>query len=409
MVSKPVVWNRVKQAVRDHLLMAMSELPAPQEASAEENRVRMALAHALRAVQEQTNADILYAAVLKTNQEHRGALLGLIDSAYEARDFERALARSGDALEVFPGDAELIIRNAEALARLGRTTEAAGLVRRLGENVLNTISLRMRAGRLLEDTGDRQAADVQYLKVLKEKPDHPGALLRRIEIALSLRDSDLALERCERALSHHPKNFGILRCRARALQISGRAREAVALLSDYLDANPGHIPAQMALGAGHRVCGDMAAADRIFAGILENTPDHRGALLNRIDLALRAGDIDAALERCEAALAFFPADLQVQRKRAKSLVRAGRAMEAATELERLSQASPGDMGLLIERAHVQLALGAFDAAENLFDEVLQRQPDNDAALLGKVTVAEKRGDLETAMTWLEQGIHRVRG
>lgn len=396
------------KSIRDHLLQAKSALQEAGEVEAEGNRIRMAVANALRAVSAPESAAELYEAVLETDSQHLPALRALIDSAFEARDFGAVVARVDDCLAVFPNEIELLLRKAEALAKSGKSAQARDTVQQLDESVLRTIPLRMRAGYVLQDTGELNAADVQYLKVLADQPDHLGALLRRIALASLTGDHYLLLERCKNAALYHPNDPEILRRQAMALRNTGRPREAITLLSKHIEGNAGSVPVLMELAASLGASGDLTKADNVYLEILKDNPKNRQAYLNRINLAEGTSDIDAALSRCQEALSVFPDDLQLLQKRVRLLIRAGRKSEATQDLERLSLEDTEDLGLLIDRAHAHLTIGAAETADEFFAKVLERKPDHQGAILGRVTVAESLGNLEAAMRILEKRLHEKR-
>lgn len=238
-----------------------------------------------------------------------------------------------------------------------------------------------------------------YRQVVRQRPDHAGAWLARIEIALRQGQARRALRQCDAALPLCPGHQTQIQTkRARALEARGQRPAARALLEDLHSAAPGDLPVLAVLaGLRHRE-GDTGAADRAWAEVLALRPQHAGAWLARIEIALAEGRATEALDMVTRARPHCAAQIdQLDRKQARALAALGRTGQALTLLADLRRRAPADPQLALTEAGLQRRTGDLAGAEAAYLTVLAAEPDHLGAWLGRIDVAQTAGDLDRAL------------
>lgn len=269
----------------------------------------------------------------------------------------------------------------------------------------------MAEARARQAAGDRAGAAAVYKQVVRRKPDHAGAWLARIEIALGLQQPRRALRQCDAALPLCPGHrIPLLIKRARAQEARGHRDEALAHLAELRSEAP-EDPGLVAVLAGmqHRA-GDLPAAEASYAEVLALRPDHPGASLGRIGIALAQGRPAEALERIDRALPLCPTHTRpLQRHRARALEALGRLGEALTLVTALRAETPDDLPLTVQEAGLLRKTGDLAGAEAGYVTVLGTDPKHVGAWLGRIEIAQTFGDSDRALGLVALGLAEVPG
>lgn len=122
---------------------------------------------------------------------------------------------------------------------------------------------------------------------------------------------------------------GDLVAQADELAGAGEGPAAIALLAEHLAAHPDDLAVRIALARHSVDAGDVEAAQSALAGLDDaDGPPELLAVRKRIELAERAGDIDALRERVRAA----PDDLGLRIELGRTLIGVGREEDGLEEL-----------------------------------------------------------------------------
>lgn len=248
------------------------------------------------------------------------------------------------AVAARPDDLDLIARNAQRLAALGRPADAERHWRRLLESIPSSRPWRTGLGFALADQG-------------------------RLEEALA------ELERVRRLYPELPEPLSNL---ATVLERLGRMEEAERRCREALELQPDFEPASLNLAGILEATGRAAAAERLYRRSSEQHPDSGQPALRLASLYDRAGRVREAEEwygraiRRDASLALAHNNLGFL------LERQGRLEEAARAYLRAVEEDPA------------LALGYF----NLADLLLQSGQGEEAAALYRSGLAFEPGNLQ---------------
>ncbi len=271
-------------------------------------------------------------------------------------------------------DADLEIRRADALLRAGDADAAVKILERVargqGRDALRAAYDAGRAHRELKHYRDA----VRYFdRVAVADPEGRWGIHAAIQAAdcfflagrydEALRRYDAMAARARDADTRWTIDERRARCRARTGEVHG----ALAAMLACLD-RPGGTPAQrltLARAAARLAAelGDARAEHAVLARAFETFGVEGGAadLASRwVRVALRDGDVDAALTAARRLVASRPDDADARGLLAMALYRAGRPKEADRERRRVEQAAGGDSDIVREIG-VARARVAYDA------------------------------------------------
>ncbi|SNS85494.1 tetratricopeptide repeat protein [Antarctobacter heliothermus] len=252
--------------------------------------------------------------------------------------------------------------------------------------------------RTLHTGGDPDGADQLYDQVLTLRPAHAGAWLERIELALGRGLAGQVLDLCDRAAPLCPDHRVALQSkRARALEAQGAREAALALLSDLRSDAPEDLPlAAVTAGMWHRA-GELEQAEQVYRDVLTLRPDHAGAWLTVVEIALVRGNAEQALALSTEAEKHCPAHVvPLQIKRVRALEAVGQADAALALTVSLRATAPENAQLALIEARIRRKSGDLVAADAAYRDVLQRQPDHFGAWLGRIDIAQTEGDPDRA-------------
>ncbi|WP_300440684.1 tetratricopeptide repeat protein [uncultured Mameliella sp.] len=270
-----------------------------------------------------------------------------------------------------------------------------------------TIPGLMAEAQAAQKAGEAAQAARLYAQVLELRPDHAGAWLARIEIALGRGKARRARKLCEAALTQCPGHrVAIVTKQARALEAGGARAEALALLEDLSEDAPGDMPLAATLAGMRHRAGNLDGAFAMYGRVLDLRPDHPGAWLARIEIALARGQGGRALELIEAATPLLPGPQAraLEIKRVRALDAEGRLSEALDRLAPLRAGAPGDLQLALLEAGLMRRTGDLAGAETVYAGVLERDPGQAGAWLGRIDIAQTAGDPDRARALAEAGV-----
>lgn len=177
----------------------------------------------------------------------------------------------------------------------------------------------------------------------------------------------------------------------------GRAREAVPLLEQAAQKEPGSAAIQFHLAWALSLAGERERAIAGFRRVLELDPSIRAAKLNLAHLLLEAGRPAEAQPLLEECLKETPEDPKALWLLGRALSESGQWRAAAQAFEKASQKEPGDFGLAMALANARERAGEPRRAA----EIYARFPDQPAALERLGVLELEAGSLDAAIRHLE--------
>ncbi|MTH80229.1 tetratricopeptide repeat protein [Paracoccus aestuariivivens] len=338
----------------DNHTAAAIALISPHTPDVADNDRRLELAGIFRKDGNHEMAQALYQAVLETEPLNRKALRQRAACSLDARKLDQALQETEDALVLLPGDPVL------------QQTKSKILQRRENSQVLTAARQHLRDG--------NWASAAQILDDhLAAYPDHAAAITLRAFTASKADNLQDVLQFCSRGLALEPFHTGMLSMRAEALTRTGQpelAREQ--LEAAYCTNSALGEGAIFALAEARCAAGDERAADTLLCEFLAKSAGNPQAHLARIRNALAMGDIDGALDRCEAALKDHPDDIRFLSRKALALSRADVPDKVLELLDNLPDEDRRGPPLQRLMAASLLALGRHDEAQSILQDLLSR-------------------------------------
>jgi Flp pilus assembly protein TadD len=239
---------------------------------------------------------------------------------------------------------------------MGRNGSPAVAGAATAEGLAAQAHAHLRDGRLAE-------AEATYRAALAHCPDHFPILHNVGAVCLRRGDATGALAAFERCCTLDPRAPSARLGVGRALLALQRLDAAVAAIEQGIALDPRSPDARNLLGAALDVRGDVALAERAFRDALALDPGYVPALSNLADL----------------------------------LVRAERAHEANTLLERVREHLPDDPAVLFKLGFIKAYLDLPDDAAALMERVVSQVPGHAPAHLNLGTFAQWRGDVGCAI------------
>jgi putative PEP-CTERM system TPR-repeat lipoprotein len=290
----------------------------------------------------------------------------------------------------------------------------------------------MRLTQLEVAAGQPNSAVAWVEKAIEHSPEalEPKVLLARVH--LQSRNPRGALDLTAPLLGRHPGNLPLREVIGRAQLMLGRPAEAVLTLRPLAEAMAGSAEAQLLLAAAYRAARDEAGVRRQLDRVLEIDPANVGAKIQLASLLAGQGELDRAEElvaelradgpersdvlelaggiallrsRPADAVAAYQAALAKRPtgaltiKLAMAQQRAGDSEDAVATLRDWITRSPEDLDARSLLGVQYVALKRLEAAEAIFLEMLEIDPNNVVALNNLALVALRLGRPDDALTY----------
>jgi tetratricopeptide (TPR) repeat protein len=364
--------------------------------------------------------------------EHNPVLLACLGDLFlDSGRPQEAVSVLRQATDLDPGSAFAHLRLAIALAQLGGIDEALEEIRRAAERDPSSPEpYRIRA-MLLAQTERWPETVTAAQELLAMDPESVEAMrilaMDRLRVG-SVDDGVSLLKRARKVNPDDPET-----CLLLAQALADRdPRKALGILSRppaALEEQPERLCDWLLLrGQLHRQQERWPEAEADFDRVIELRPDLADAWAERADAARGTGRLDQALADAEEALQLDPRHLFAHCVKAHVLIQSGRVDDGRAELEaalriepdyllalyllaqvtsdpdearalidRALTVEPTNHDLLTERAQLEIRLGDYHRALQMFDQLLETARDKDA-LIGRADALRLLGRFEDAVT-----------
>ncbi len=212
-----------------------------------------------------------------------------------------------------------------------------------------------------------------------------------------------AVDVLQKALAGQESDPRLLAMLADAAVRSGDQAAGLAYLkqsAEYAVDNP---DMQMALARRIAQAGDTGSALALLDQMDASSGDGKlKVAVLKIVMYLREGQTGEAIARAETLAQQHPEDPRVLRILARTYVAADRAPDARAALERAVQADPESPGASLELGLLALRNGDHQAADRIFQGVLDDHPQNFDAMVAMAQRAALQEDSEQTLVWLKR-------
>ena len=246
----------------------------------------------------------------------------------------------------------------------------------------------------LHQDGALQRAEHLYREVLRQFPQHAGALNMLGVIGCQTGNFKQGADLIRQAIEHDPDNPDYHNNLGMASMQNGDPAGAIPSFEQAVTLKPRFAEAQFNLGNALMATGEDAAAEKHYRKAIRSRPDYVDALNNLGNLLRQRGKVNEAGQLFRKVVKLAP-DF------AGGYFNLALAVQAQANYEEAIEAFRRALELDDRPAHMWEALGhclrqqgALDDAEAAFDEALKRQPESTALLnaLGLVQFAKNRVD-----------------
>jgi tetratricopeptide (TPR) repeat protein len=293
-------------------------------------------------------------------------------------------------------------KRAVVLRRFGRHHEACALFIKLHAENPDNLDMAFQLAISLRAIGDPDAAESHVERIIAATPKKSLAQGLYVDLALDRSNPEAALQRVDAALNHKPNDVVLQRKRAGVLRRLGRHHDACTVFAALHAENPDNPDLAFQLATSLRTTGQREQAEAHVERLIAERPKNVSAQGLYVDLALDRSDLEAALQRVDAALIHQPNDVGLRGKRATVLQRSGRHHDACEVFETLLQEHPKSDRFVSDLVSELMSTGETERAEALCRQVLEHNPDSWPARRSLAMLAEASGDLDAAIAILEE-------
>ena len=395
------------------------------------------LSHAGRADQ----ADALLERGLDRYPNNPEIAISCARQAHQRGDLDSALPRWATVRERFPENARGYIEGAACLRDAGRPEAGEAVLGAAVGRFPHDLNLAVEHARLAERRGDRLAALERWAAIRARMPDADIGYTEGAKVLLDAGQVEEADALTAQAMEAWPDNAAIARTWA-DLAVRRKAwPEALERWNKIRRLLP-NMPEGYVQGARTlEAMGRDAEADTMLGEGVDADPSHFGLTQAWVDLAMRRQDWPEAVARWQVARARFPLEKRCYTDGARALVEAGRFAEADALLSEGIQRFPGMVDVYFHWAHLAprtqppdevlarwshfrevfpghpagYTFGAWylreldrvDDAECLAALGIERLPNQPEVWLTWGEVAQRRGDLASAIARYTEGVGRL--
>jgi tetratricopeptide (TPR) repeat protein len=356
---------------------------------------------------------------------------------FAAQNWEKARVEFRNALQVAPDDAETRFMNARVLEKLNNIPDSARMYQSTIDVAPDHVGARAALGRMLVFAGNADHALEIITPSLEKHPDDPELLTVRAAARVRQKNIDGAFEDAKKAHELAPASENATAVLASLYQQKGDAKAAIDVVKATLEKTPDSVDLRQVLASLYRGVGEDGLAEEELKRVVEMKPTE---MRHRVNLALsyvRAKKLDEAEATLLAAVKDLPgtADpnpklvyvdfLSTQRSPERGMqalqefiakdpknyplqfglgelqMRNHRVDDAvATYNKIIATDEDGVQGLQarLRIAAVDVQARRFDDASKLVAEVLQKNPQDNDALILRGSIALERNDAPSAIT-----------
>ncbi|MFZ2488188.1 MAG: tetratricopeptide repeat protein [Anaerolineae bacterium] len=333
---------------------------------------------------------------------------------------DKALAAYEPALLINPGDVDALLGSAQAYAQRGAGvdqtdfTNAETRLKRAAEAAPQNAEVTLALGDLYVAYGRYSDAVTQYSAVTAAQPDNATASQSLVNALLAASQTEAALQEQQRRLTLAPEDRTAQLGLARIYRLLGRYGDAETVYRQVLTKTPDDPVALIALGDVYLAQGLPQQAIPSYEQALEHTSDGEitAQAVDQLGKAyLQQGNADAALKLAETQIADAPT-------LARGYLLLGSVREAqndatgalAAYTEGIAQAED-TLALQLRQADLTLQQGRAADAQTLYEALTQSQPRTVDAYIGlaRAHIAQLPDLRALRLEWAEQALRTALG
>jgi tetratricopeptide (TPR) repeat protein len=342
-------------------------------------------------------------------QERKAKHMDKGETYLAAGNFDKARVEFRNVLQIDPKDPQALYRLGVIEEGAGKPSQAAKFYQAAIDLSPDSVGARAGLARLYLFSGAPERALEIIKPGLAKYPDDVKLLALRAAVRNQQRDVSGALADASRAVALAPANEDAVAVLAGIYRSQGDIAKAQALLEQTIAANPGVIDSRLALAQLDAQNGRLAEAEALLLKLIELKPSEAPHRLRLAQFYLESGQIDAA-ERClRQAIKDLPSEYPLKVALIDFLsARRGRD-KAEAELKAMIAATPADHDLKFALAKFYQDGKDFKQAQAIYQSIIDREKLGPIGLIARDRLAALRvetGDITGALTMTNEVLEK---
>ena len=356
------------------------------------------LAQLYRKHEKNDKAEEVLRTVISNNPDELGYRVSLASFLAQTDQLDKAEKVLRDTIAEDPEDAQRYLLLTEFLSAKRSKQAAIDELKQAIQQNPELTDLEFALVKLYLANEQKDEARTVLNSIIQNQGVEPAGLKARVTLAQLIAAEDPESERVsalvEEVLKENPRDNDALLLRGKLAARKGDYVQAIGDFRSVLKDQPDSAEVLQLLAAAHLANEEPELArDTLMRGV-ENNPDDAELRLGLAQLMVREKDIDAALEQVDAVLKTDQYNEQALKAKYELLARKGDAagMEEVTKL--MQAGAPEKEDGYISEARLRFAQKDYDAALDILNKVLEKNPDSVPALLmqSDVLAAQKKFD-----------------
>lgn len=350
---------------------------------------------------EVAEAEAVLRHALKTVPDSNARKIALMSFEGQYRDKQQAEKHFRAAIDAQPKDVDLRFALADFLRAQKRPDDVATVLQAIvdkGKDTPAGVAARGQLVVLAMEAGKADQARTLLADLLKTNPRDATGLLLRGRLALVDGDARAAVIDLRSAAKDKPGSLEIASLLARAHRMAGDPQLAREALADVVKFSPGDARAHLLLAADMAQTREYAAAQSETDAALKIEPRNTGAHQMKVEMALAAGNDEAAEAAARMVVTQFPVNPLGHLLMGRVLANEKKPALALAQYDEAARLAPSDQQPVIAAVGLLTAQRQFPAARARVDALEQASPHSALARQMRGELAIATGDLATAAT-----------
>jgi len=294
-----------------------------------------------------------------------------------AGDTEKAISLVTGAVTKAPDSVDLRRILASVYLSAAQPRKAEEQMRKIISLEPNEMSARMDLARHFTQRHELDAAQDVLEQAVRDLPHKDVAKLTLVDFVTTQRSQSQGERILRDFVTREPDNQDLRLALGMLIQRSGAVQQAVAIYRQVIERDglgPKGLAARDRIAAAEISQGHDAAAGKLLAEVLEESPRDDDALIMRANLSLAHGDPTNAIVDLRAVLHDQPKSVVLQRTLARAYVAKGQPALAEEALRSVLNSGVDDEGVRIDLAQVLLQTERPAQAVALLEEATRKAP-----------------------------------
>lgn len=278
------------------------------------------------------------------------------------------------------------------------------------------LDIHLLLGRAYSLAGKIDSARLELNKVIEKNPKYRDAYIYLINMETIACNYVQAIEYADMGLKYFPNDRDILLKKLDVYNKEGNTIESNKLAESLFDKYSGdpfirtvYIEYKLTQARQFSHKGYLDMAKRSYEAVLEQDPLNKEALQAVYSLDLRSGNYQSSLAFTNRALQASPTSYEFLMKKVAILEEMYRYVDAIEVIQKLEKLYPNDAEVRKLGPYLRMEAGRYYMNTDpylQFQAVLEKEPGNRDALNYVINIANSRGLLQDALSWVNVGLKK---